>query len=44
MIVCNATCLVPEEAAADVDLLATYNDNLLARENLFGDNGRKTAQ
>jgi len=36
--------LVPEERAADVDLLAPYDDNLLARKDLLGDNGGKATE
>ena len=36
--------LVAEEAAGDVDLLAPDYDNLLAVQNLLGDNGRQPAQ
>ena len=32
--------LVPEEAATNVDLLATYDNDLLARKDLLGDYGR----
>lgn len=35
----TATHLVPEEAAANVDLLATDDDDLLARESLLGNYG-----
>jgi hypothetical protein len=33
------THLVTEEATRDVDFLASYNDNLLAVQNLLGYNG-----
>ena len=38
------THLVPEEAAGDVDLLASDYNNLLPVQNLLGDNGRKPAK
>jgi hypothetical protein len=37
----NATHLVTKEAPWDVDFLASYNDNLLAVQNLLGNNGRQ---
>jgi len=36
--------LVPEEAAADIDLLAPDDDDLLARKSLLGDNGRQSSK
>jgi len=36
--------LVPEEAAADINLLASDHNDLLPRESLFGDNRRQTTQ
>lgn len=36
--------LVPEEATGDVDFFATNDDNLLARENLLGNNRRQPTQ
>ena len=36
--------LVAEEAARDVNLLAPDDDNLLAAQDLFGDNGRQTSE
>jgi hypothetical protein len=36
--------LVAEEATADVDLLASDDDNLLAVEDLLGDYGRQAAE
>ena len=38
------TYLVAEEATGDVNLLASDYNNLLARQDLFGDNGRQPAQ
>ena len=38
------THLVSEEAARDIDLLATDHHNLLAGENLLGDDGRQPTQ
>lgn len=38
------TDLVPEEAAANIDLLASNNDDLLAVKSLLGDCGRQTTQ
>ena len=38
------THLVTEEAARDVDLLAPHNDNLLAVQNLLGDNRGQPAK
>jgi len=35
---------VAEEAAGDVDLLAAHDDDLLAREDLLGDNGGQPTQ
>lgn len=40
----HVTHLVAEEAARDVDLLAPHNDNLLAVQNLLGDNGGQPAK
>jgi len=36
--------LVPEEAAGHVDLLATHDNDLLARESLLGNYGGQTSQ
>lgn len=38
------THLVAEEATRDVNLFASNDDNLLARESLLGDDGSKTTQ
>ena len=40
----ETTHLVSEEAAADVDLFASNNDNFLTREDLLGENGSKASQ
>lgn len=40
----SSTHLVAEEAARDVDLFTSYNDNLLTRENLFGYNRCQPAE
>lgn len=40
----RAADLVPEEAAANIDLLTSDNDDLLAVKSLLGDGGRQTTQ
>lgn len=41
---CLSTHFVAEERPGDVDLLAPHNDDLLAGEDLFGNNGRQSSQ
>ena len=40
----NGAHFVAEEAARDVNLFASYNNNLLPRQNLLGDDGCQPAK